>query len=181
MMEADMAKKNRQRVLFMMTLPPPVHGMSMVCRQIQESSCVNDEFECRYVNTALSRTVEEIGTCGLSVALIKGFRFLGSLLSALKELVCFRPDVCYLAITCHGGAFLKDAPFVLLGKLFSHRVIIHQHNRGMSSCVQRFPYRWLMPLVYRNVTVVLLSQALYEDVSAVVKPEQVRICPNGIQ
>lgn len=76
--------------------------------------------------------------------------------------------------------FLKDAPFVLLCKLFRRKVIIHQHNKGMSGCVDKQPYKWLLPLVYRNTKVILLSWYLYSDIARVVKKEQVMICPNGI-
>ena len=42
------------------------------------------------------------------------------------------------------------------------------------------PYKWLLPLVYRNTKVILLSWHLYSDIAKVVKKEQVIICPNGI-
>ena len=76
--------------------------------------------------------------------------------------------------------FLKDAPFVLLCKLFRRKVVIHQHNKGMSKCVDKQPYKWLLPLVYRKTKVILLSWHLYPDIEKVVKKEQVLICPNGI-
>ena len=76
--------------------------------------------------------------------------------------------------------FLKDAPFVLLCKLFRRRVVIHQHNKGMSMYVDKQPYKWLLPLVYRNTKVILLSWHLYPDIEKVVKKGQVLICPNGI-
>lgn len=180
MMRLVMVATKKKRILFIMTLPPPVHGMSVVCRQIQQSLRINSEFECRYVNSATSRSMEEIGRCGFLGGFRKGKRLLVSLVQLIKELILFRPELCYLAITCHGTAFLKDAPFVLLCKMFGKRIVIHQHNRGMSSCAQRFPYSLLLPLVYRGVTVVLLSWKLYDDISAVVSREQVRICPNGI-
>lgn len=174
-------KSTKKRILFVLIMPPPVHGMSMVCAQIKTSRLINSEFECRYINSAMSRTMNEIGKCGLIDLIRKGMRYIGAGLNMIKELIFFRPQICYCSITCHGKAFLKDALFVLLAKLFGCRVVIHQHNRGMSDCVQRFPYRWLLPLVYRHARVVLLSWRLYDDVSAVVKPEQVRICPNGIE
>ena len=180
MLKQAMTVPEKKRILFIMTLPPPLHGMSIVCRQIQQSSYINSAFECRYVNSATSRTMTEIGGCSFLTSFRKVKRLLGSFMLLLRELIVFRPELCYLTITCHGLAFLKDAPFVLLCKMFGKRVVIHQHNRGMSTCAHRFPYRWLLPLVYRNATVVLLSWKLYDDVSSVVRREQVRICPNGI-
>ena len=41
-------------------------------------------------------------------------------------------------------------------------------------------YRWIYKLVYKNTTVILLSELLYDDVKEIIKKEQVKICPNGI-
>ena len=164
------------KILFIAPLPPPVHGSSMVSKYIKESTLIQESFDCDFVNLSTSRTMDEIGKGGLK----KIFRFLGSLLTLLGKLLTHRYDLCYIAITCHGMGFLKDAPFALLCKLFGRKLLLHQHNKGMSRDCNRWPYRWLMPLVYRNATVMLLSWNLYEDISAVVKREQVIVCPNGV-
>ena len=148
----------------------------MVSKYIKESTLIQESFDCDFVNLSTSRTMDEIGKGGLK----KIFRFLGSLCSLLGKLLTHRYDLCYIAITCHGMGFLKDAPFALLCKLFGRKLLLHQHNKGMSCDCNRWPYRWLMPLVYRNATVMLLSWHLYEDIYAVVKREQVIVCPNGV-
>ncbi len=169
-----------KKILFIVPLPPPVHGSSMACKLIQESELINGAFGCAYVNLSTSRGSGEVGGFSPRLLVKKTGRFVGSYLQTLWQLLVNRPDACYLAITCHGIGFLKDAPFVLLCKLFGCNIILHQHNKGMKDCVSRWPYRWLLPLVYRNTTVILLSELLYDDVADVVKPAQVRICPNGI-
>ena len=166
----------KQRVLFIAPLPPPVHGSAMVSQYIKESRVVNEAFDCDFVNLSTSRSMEEIGKGGIK----KPFRFVAAYFEVLWKLITRRYSLCYLAITCHGMGFLKDAPFVLLCKLFGRKVVLHQHNKGLSRDVNRWPYRWLMPLVYRNTTVMLLSWHLYEDISAVVKREQVVVCANGV-
>ena len=166
----------KPRVLFITPLPPPVHGSAMVSQYIKDSQLVNEAFDCDFVNLSTSRRMDEIGKGGVK----KLLRFIGSYFALLGKLMTRRYDLCYLAITCHDMGFLKDAPFVLLCKLFRRKVLIHQHNKGMSGCVERWPYRWLLPLVYRNTTVMLLSWHLYDDIAKVVRREQVVICPNGI-
>ena len=166
----------KQKVLFIAPLPPPVHGSAMVSQYIKESRVVNEAFDCDFVNLSTSRSMEEIGKGGIK----KLFRFVAAYFEVLWKLITHRYSLCYLAITCHGMGFLKDAPFVLLCKLFGRKVVLHQHNKGLSRDVNRWPYRWLMPLVYRNTTVMLLSWHLYEDISAVVKREQVVVCANGV-
>ena len=164
------------KILFIAPLPPPVHGSAMVSQYIKESRVVNEAFDCDFVNLSTSRSMDEIGKGGIK----KLFRFVAAYFEVLWKLITHRYSLCYLAITCHGMGFLKDAPFVLLCKLFGRKVVLHQHNKGMSRDVNRWPYRWLMPLVYRNTTVMLLSWHLYEDISAVVKREQVVVCANGV-
>lgn len=170
----------KKKILFIMHLPPPVHGMSMVCEQIRNNKDINSEFECRYINLSASRSAKEVSQYGLLQIVRKLWRFSGALLHTFWKLLTFRPVCCYLSITCHGIPFLKDAPFVLLCKLFRCRIILHQHNKGMKNYATKPIYRLLLSLVYRNATVVLLSWRLYDDISAIVQREQVRICPNGI-
>lgn len=163
-------------ILFIVPLPPPVHGSAMMSQYIKESHLINDTFQCEYVNLSTSRRMDEIGKRSIK----KLFRFIGSYFTVLRKLLAHQYDACYLAITCHGIGFLKDAPFVLLCKLFGCKVIIHQHNKGMAKDINRWPFRWLLPSVYRNTAVILLSWKLYPDIEKVVKREQVMICPNGI-
>ena len=167
---------NKQRILFITPLPPPVHGSSMVSQYIKDCKELQGEFTCDFVNLSTSRSMKEIGRNSIK----KYWRFIMSYILTLWKLLTHRYALCYLAITCHGTGFLKDAPFVLLCKLFRRKVVIHQHNKGMSKCVDKQPYKWLLPLVYRNTKVILLSWYLYPDIEKVVKKEQIMICPNGI-
>ena len=163
-------------ILFIMPLPPPVHGSSMVCQSLLDSRFIRSAFQVDCVNLSTSRRMDEIGKgCWQKV-----FRFLRSYIEVFSKLLFHRYDACYLAITCHGTGFLKDAPFVAMCKLLGRKVILHHHNKGLSRDVGRWPYRWMMPWIYRDTEVILLSERLYADVEAVVNPAQIHICPNGI-
>ena len=175
-----MFSMNNAKVLFITPLPPPVHGSSMVSQSIKESSVLNETFEMDFVNLSTSRRMEEIDKRSWALYARKAVRFIGAYAKTFWLLASHRYNLCYLAITCHGVGFLKDAPFVLLCKLFSRKVVIHQHNKGMAKDVDRPIYRWLLPMVYRHTKVILLSWRLYVDIEKVVKREQVMICPNGI-
>lgn len=164
-------------MLFVGTLPPPVHGSAVVCQQIKDSELINESFREDWVNLGTSRSMDEIGKRMLT----KSFRFIEAWMRTLWLLTTRRYALCYLAITCHGVGFLKDAPFVLLCKLFRRKIVIHQHNKGMANDVDRWPYRWLLPLCYKNAKVILLSWYLYPDIEKVVPKENVVICPNGIR
>ncbi|MBO4447493.1 MAG: glycosyltransferase family 4 protein [Bacteroidales bacterium] len=168
---------DKLRVLFVLPLPPPVHGSAVVSSQIKHSVIVNDAFCCDWVNLSTSRSTEELW----KRKPVKLFRFLASFFKTFALLLTHRYDLCYLSITCHGEPFLKDAPFVLLCKLFGRRVVIHQHNKGMAGDVSRWPYSFILPWVYRNSKVILLSKILYSDIERIVPESNVLICPNGIK
>lgn len=168
--------KKYRHILMIAPLPPPVHGSAMMTQYIKDSKLINDSICLDWVNLSTSRRMDEIG----KTTPIKLWRFINSYILTFWKLATHRYDACYLAITCHGAGFLKDAPFALLCKLFRRRIIIHQHNKGMAKDVDRPVFRWLLPMVYRNAKVILLSWRLYPDIEKVVKKEQVTICPNGI-
>ena len=164
-------KIKKTRILFVAPLPPPVHGSAVVSKQIKDSKLINDTFCCDWVNMSTSRRMDEVGKITLS----KPLRLFASLCKLIWLLLINRYDLCYLAITCHGKPFLKDAPFVLLCKLFYNKIVIHQHNKGLSEDVEKWPYRRLMPLIYKNTKIILLSWHLYPDIEKVVKKENVFI------
>ncbi|MBR5168362.1 MAG: glycosyltransferase family 4 protein [Salinivirgaceae bacterium] len=172
-----MIQNDSSHILFIAPFPPPVHGSAMVSQQIRDSHVINNAFRCDYVNLSTSRRMDEIG----KRSAVKLWRMVSAFIKTFWLLLTRRYALCYLAITCHGGGFMKDAPFVLLCKLFRRKIIIHQHNKGMDADVDRWPYRWLLPLVYKKAKVILLSWLLYPDIERVVLRENVVVCPNGIK
>lgn len=172
--------KKKPCILFLVPLPPPVHGSAVVSEQIRGSKLIREHFECDFVNISTSHSTNEVGKGGPWLVFLKLCRFIGALVKCLWMLLTRRYDLCYCAPTCHGPGFLKDAPFVLLCKLFRHKVVLHQHNKGMNRCINKWPYRWLIPYVYKECKVILLSWRLYPDIERVVAKEDVMVCPNGI-
>lgn len=166
----------KQKILFIMPLPPPVHGSAMVSKQIKDSRMVNDAFDCDFVNLSTSRRMDEIQ----KFSPVKLLRLVGIYFKLFLRLLSHRYDLCYCAIACFGTPFLKDAPVVLLCKLFGRKILIHQHNKGMHLYKDRPVFKRLYRLVYKGAKVMLLSWRLYDDISGIVNKEQVCICPNGV-
>jgi glycosyltransferase involved in cell wall biosynthesis len=167
---------SKSRILFILHFPPPIHGSSIVGKQIMDCELINNTFNCEYVNLTTSQVVDEIGKKGL----IKYIRALKIYLVVLFKLIIHRYDLCYLAITVTKGGILKDSPLVFLCKLFGRKVIIHQHNKGVSLFQNIKLFDVIYKLVYKDTKVVLLSWYLYPDVSKYVNKKDVFICPNGV-
>jgi len=51
----------KPKILFIMHMPPPVHGAAMVGQFIHDSESIKQSFDCHYVNMAVATRLEDIG------------------------------------------------------------------------------------------------------------------------
>ena len=165
-----------KKVLFILPLPPPVHGSSMVGQYIKDSKLVENAFDTKFVNLSTSLTIKEIG----KNPIIKIARYVKIIFKILSALISFRPNTVYLAITAKGIGFYKDLPIALLVKLFGNKLLLHFHNKGVSNYQHRPLDNSLYKILFKNSKVILLSENLFKDISKYVSKKDVYYCPNGI-
>ena len=169
-----MNKNNK--ILFLLHLPPPIHGSSIVGQMIKDSELINSSFKTRYINLLISRSVQESGKTKVS----KLLRFFASWFKLLYELLKERPNLCYFALSTTGNAFNKDFTFVFLLRLFSVKIVYHLHNKGIKKNESRGINYFLYRFVFKKSDVILLSNYLYDDIKTFVLFDNVYICANGI-
>jgi glycosyltransferase involved in cell wall biosynthesis len=165
------------KILFILPLPPPIHGASLVGANIMESLYINKKYNCRYINLNLSRDISDIGKSSFS----KFFRYIYILIKILFNLFTFRPNLVYLTLTAKGIGFYKDAFFALLVKIFGFKLVYHFHNKGIRDCQNNIFDNWLYKKVFQDSSIILLSKLLYPDIEKYVSEDQVYYCPNGIR
>lgn len=166
----------KPRVLFILHLPPPVHGAAMVGKYIHDSRLINSEFDCHYINLTTARSLQDIGKGGVR----KLWKFLKLLVRIVRRVRKLRPKLVYVTPNACGGAFYKDFVVVSLLKMMGSRVVVHYHNKGVKTRQDRWLDDKLYRRFFRGLKVILLAEALYDDVKKYVRREDVMICPNGI-
>ena len=166
----------KPRILFILHLPLPLHGASQMGQYIHDSKVVNNTFECRYINLALARGIEDVGAFKFH----KLNTYLKLIRNIRKEVKTFKPDVVYITPNSKGGAFYKEFVIVEMLKRMGCKVVAHFHNQG----VRDWQKHWYKDLLYKayfhNMKVILLAEALYADVCRYVDRKDVFICHNGI-
>ncbi len=167
---------SKSRVLFVMHMPPPVHGAAVMGAQIRDSRMIADAFECHFLNLSASSSLEEIGKGRL-----RKIRFVADLLCKVRrELREWKPDLVYLTPTSSLPALFKDYSVVRMVRRYGCKRVLHFHNKGVANRSGR----WLDDQVYRRLfngaDVILLSDALRPDVGKYVPDERIAICPNGL-
>jgi glycosyltransferase involved in cell wall biosynthesis len=170
----------RLRILFILHLPPPVHGASLMGSFVKASEKVNQNFEGRYINLTASRSIDSIGKGGWRKSLF----ILNLLFNTFKSVATKRFDVCYVTITSNGTAFYKDMLVVAILKLFRKKILLHFHNKGVEKGTREKKFNkhlYQFVLGGKRTRVILLSQNLYADIQRYVEPGRVYYCANGIR
>lgn len=165
-----------KKILFVLHLPPPIHGSAMVGEYINSSHKLNSMFSTRYINLGTSKSIDEIGKNPLK----KIFIYINILFSLIKQLLFFRPNMVYIAMTAQGVGFYKDVVLAFIVKLFGVSLVYHFHNKGVALKQHKYVDNILYTLAFKGAKNILLSKYLYTDIKKYVKEENVWYCPNGI-
>lgn len=159
-----------------MHMPPPVHGASMVGQFIHDSKLINSSFDCHYVNLAVATRLEDVGKGGWHKA--KGV--LKKLMEVRKAVKSVKPDLVYITPNSAGIPFYKDFITIMMLKMMGQKVVMHFHNKGVETRHGKWLDNWLYKRYFKDVKLILLADALYEDVKKYVKREDVFVCSNAI-
>lgn len=166
----------KPKILFIMHMPPPVHGAAMVGQYIHDSEIINEKYDCHYVNLTTAKNLQDIGKVGMR-KLFDFFKLLKIIRRAVKIV---KPQLVYVTPNACGGAFYKDFVVVEMLKRLGCKVMVHYHNKGVATHQDRRFDNALYRRFFKNIKVILLSECLYEDVKKYVKKENVFVCGNGI-
>lgn len=166
----------KPKILFIMHMPPPVHGASMVGQYIHDSELINSSFDCHYVNLAVATRLDEIGKGGWNK--VKGV--LKKLIEVRKVVETVKPDLVYITPNSAGVPFYKDFITVMMLKMMGRKIVMHFHNKGVATRQNRWLDNWLYRRYFKGVKLILLAEALYEDVKRYVKRDDVFVSPNAI-
>jgi glycosyltransferase involved in cell wall biosynthesis len=166
----------QQKILFILHLPPPIHGAAMLGQFIVDSEIINSNYETKYINLGTTKTFKERKRVTFS-KLSHFFKLFKSCFSAYNT---FKPDLVYLSLTSNGMGFYKDALIVFMLKLKGAKLVYHFHNKGIKNHQHKFLDNLLYKRVLKNVDIVLGSKWIYEDIQKYVSLDKVQYCHNGI-
>ena len=167
----------KKKILFILHMPPPTHGSSIIGKYINESKIINNQFDTRYINLSTSKSIKEIG----KFFFYKWVFYFLIILKTIIKLIKFKPNIVYLAMTANGIGFYKDVVIAFIIKLSFKQLVIHFHNKGVNINQNKFLDNLLYKFVFNNTKVILLSEHLYSDVKKYVRQDNALFCPNGIK
>jgi glycosyltransferase involved in cell wall biosynthesis len=166
----------KPKILFLVQLPPPVHGMSMINQSLLQSQAIAEAFETKFIDLALSKTISAIGHYSLSK-----FANLILLFPKLVFWLCyFRPQLIYFTFSPSGPALYRDALICLIIKFFRIRLIIHMHGKGLKKIPDSSYKKKIVRWAFKGTSVISLSEGLQNDLIGL-PIDKLFIAANGIQ
>lgn len=149
-----------KRVLFIVQLPPPIHGASTMNQIVYSRVKKHSNYNCKAISLNFARDLSDL----------QKVRF-GKILKAVAiyfricwSLLFFRPNIVYFSMVPLNFVLFRDAIYLLTIKLFRPRIrpIIHLHRPGLYEFNKRWNLDWLYRLLFRRCTIVHLTPALMQ-------------------
>lgn len=179
---AHLSKKinpDAPKVLFVGPYPPPYSGPELGMKQFLESE-LTSQFRIRFVKTNFRSTNEDKGKAGMSAVLWTAIFYL----RLIGSLAGFRPHAVYYPVTATAlGWAARDAPCIVLCRLFGARVVIHLRGGHLRLNLRSFG-RFVRSMVrYACATVsaaLVQAQCLRDQFRGLVPEERIHVLHQAI-
>ena len=148
----------KPRILYLVQLPPPIHGASEMNRMVVESEVVNAGFEKRVIPLDFSSKLSQLQRFSLA-KVIKAVAIFFRLISCL---IAFRPRIVYFSMVPFGPLLLRDGVYLLLIRIFGANPVIHLHRPGLDRVSPTKISLLIYKNLFRNCKVIHLSPLLVE-------------------
>ncbi|MGA1791489.1 MAG: glycosyltransferase family 4 protein [bacterium] len=172
-----MVSKKKPKILFILTLPPPLHGANIANEALWNSE-VRQAFDSILLDISDHRDVNNLGKLDpVNVTLA-----LKSMVALCSRLLKERLDLAYLLISQNNLAFFRDGLYILLIKAISKktRVLIHLHGSNFKRFYKNthwFMKRFIDFTLKRVDAAIVLGDSLKPILTDWIK--EVHVVPNG--
>jgi glycosyltransferase involved in cell wall biosynthesis len=167
---------SRPRLLCVMHLPPPVHGVTLINQRIADSAAVAEQLELDVVPLRFAGAVDELGR----ISAAKLARAAATGLALAARFVVRRPDALYLTMSPHGGALYRDCAYAALARLARVPRIYHLHARGVGDALAAGWRRRLGAWVFDGAWVIHVGRQLSHDTADLADSARVLAVANGV-
>lgn len=168
--------KKKKSILFVVQLPPPFHGVSVMNEYVVNNPMLDGRYEKRLLQMDFGQKLDDLGTVNFS----KAWYFWVFLSKLTWNLLFKRPDLVYFTFMPRGLNLYRDTGICLLIKLLGHKPLIHLHGRGIKDAAENsILKRWMYKIAFKGAQLISLSTSLKQDIDKVYKGNPL-VLANGI-
>ncbi len=168
----------KPKILYLIQLPPPIHGVSVINQQVFESKLINDLLEKSILEIKFSKRFAEIR----KITIKKVFLFIFLCFRLIGIITRNRPYYAYFSFMPVGKGFLRDLIILFILKINKVKPILHLHNRGIARQAKKNFYKWLYERAFSGAEIIHLSKSLIvsEFTALDLKKSRFHVVTNGI-
>ncbi len=164
------------KILFVMQLPPPMHGSNFMNSLVASSKVLKNHFDTHVIKLQFAKSVDQLGRFSLT-KVVRSVKYGFKIWQTAKMQ---KPDLTYLPLTPVGFGFYRDALYIFLLKRLNQKIVLHLHGTGIRKNSENSSVKnWLYKKVFDNTRVICLSRRLINDYSHIYSGNSY-IVPNGI-
>ena len=164
------------KVLFIVQLPPPIHGAALRNQFLSKSKLINEKFSISILPLRFAQDVKDIG----KFSIMKLLKMVNYSLKLIYQLLINRPDMVYYNFAVKGIAFYRDVFYITIIKIFRIPRTYHLRTQGVKSQSSKSRLiKLLFRFAFKDARLICLSKSLALDVELVYKEKPI-IVANGI-
>lgn len=167
------------RVLALLHLPPPVHGLTAQNQRLARGRLAR-EAELGVIPLRFARGLEDLGRIRPRKALVAG----AVLVRQTVELARRRPDVGYLSIAPGGAGLLRDALYMHVFGWWRVPYVVFVPTLGLPASVRRWPApvrRIILGGLAGAAAVIALNQAHRRELLGLLDGRRVVVVENAVE
>lgn len=165
----------KKKILFLVQVPPPIHGASLRNLSLYKSRLLNDSFNLELLPLSFSESIEDLG----KLKFAKALRLISLIKSLLSILLISQIDVVYFTISARKLGLLRDSLLVSIIKCFGIDIVFHLRNKGFSNYNSGI-WPIILKFVFRDSKIIVLSESMIYDVERYAVESQIFVVNNGI-
>ena len=170
-------KNPKDKILFFVPLPPPIHGASLRNQALIESKLINNSFDINIIPFNFALKTNDIGR----FSFYKISKSIKRAWTIIYTMIVFKPDIVYFNLSLYGFALYRDLVYVSIFKIFNANIVYHLRTQGVKKQAnESYIKKKMFEFAFRNTHVICLSEYLGNDISDVYKPKPI-IVNNGIE
>ena len=170
-------RKNRARLLIVGSLPPPYMGPTVATEIILNSNLKND-FELIHLDTSDHRDLHTLNKVDIWNFLLALKHYCVLFILILKHW----PSLLYVPICQTTLGYFRDAPFILMGKIFIRKILCHLRGSHFGNWYSSSNglTRWFVRRIHSLVDgQIVLGESLRSCFAGIVPDYKISVVPNG--
>ena len=169
--------RHKARILIMGAIPPPYMGPTFATELILNSKLKN-EFDLIHLDTSDHRDFNALNRIDLWNFFLAFKHYFMLVRSILK----YWPSLIYIPICQTTLGYLRDAPFILISKIFKRKVLCHLRGGNFRNWYSSSSglTRWFVRRVHSLVdSQIVLGESLRTLFEEILPDEKIFVVPNG--